>query len=313
MQQWSLGVQREIFARTSMEVNYIGTRGSNLLMRQNIAQAFLYDANNPSSVAARKPFPNFATYIDSTWAGRSNYQALNTKLEYRASSAILTFAYTWAKSTDSKSAAAGIGASGFNGWQGFLNNHDPERDYGLSDFDVDHRLVGSFVYNLPFGNGEKYASDATGAKNAVVGGWQVNGIYTWQRGFPLTITAADVGGLNDTSGTNRANLVGDPNGADRTVTQWFNRAAYAQPAAGVLGDLGRNTERGPGVNNLDFALFKNFRISHDVRVQFRFESFNFFNHTQFDSVSTNLAADNFGVVTSARPARINQLGVKLLF
>ncbi len=112
-------------------------------------------------------------------------------------------------------------------------------------------------------------------KNAVIGGWQVNGIYTWQRGFPLTITAADVGGLNDTSGTNRANLVGDPNGADRTVTRWFNTAAYAQPAAGVLGDLGRNTERGPGVNNLDFALFKNFGISHDVRVQFRFESFNF--------------------------------------
>ena len=98
-------------------------------------------------------------------------------------------------------------------------------------------------------------------KNAVIGGWQVNGIYTWQRGFPLTITAADVGGLNDTSGTNRANLVGDPNGADRTVTRWFNTAAYAQPAAGVLGNLGRNTERGPGVNNLDFALFKNFRIS----------------------------------------------------
>ena len=130
----------------------------------------------------------------------------------RASSAILTFAYTWAKSTDSKSAAAGIGASGFNGWQGFLDNHDPERDYGLSDFDVDHRLVGSFVYNLPFGNGEKFAADATGVKNAVIGGWQVNGIYTWQRGFPLTITAADVGGLNDTSGTNRADLVGDPNG-----------------------------------------------------------------------------------------------------
>ena len=72
--------------------------------------------------------------------------------------AILTFAYTWAKSTDSKSAAAGIGASSFNGWQGFLDNHDPERDYGLSDFDVDHRLVGSFVYNLPFGSGEKFAA-----------------------------------------------------------------------------------------------------------------------------------------------------------
>ena len=187
MQQWSLGVQHEIVPRTTFEINYIGTHGSNLLMRQNIAQAFLFDPSNPQSVDARKPFPNFVTYIDSDWGGRSNYNALNAKLEHRGVGAILTFAYTWAKSTDSKSAAAGIGASGFNGWQGFLDNHDPERDYGLSDFDVDHRLVGSFVYNLPFGSGEKFAGDATGVKNAVVGGWQVNGIYTWQRGFPITI------------------------------------------------------------------------------------------------------------------------------
>jgi hypothetical protein len=313
VQQWSLGVQREIFPRTSMEINYIGTHGSNLLMRQNIAQALPYDASNPSSVAARKPFPNFATYIDSTWEGRSNYNALNTKLEHRAAGAILTFAYTWAKSTDSKSAAAGIGASGFNGWQGFLNNHDPERDYGLSDFDVDHRMVASFVYNLPFGAGEKYAGDASGVKNQLIGGWQVNGIYTWQRGFPLTITAADLGGLNDTSGTNRADLVGDPNPGDPSVTRWFNTSAFAQPVAGSFGTLGRNTERGPGVNNLDLALFKNFSLGGDVRLQFRLESFNAFNHTQFNGVSTNLTAATFGVVTSARAARINQLGVKLIF
>ena len=167
MQQYSLGVQHEIAPRTTLEVNYIGTHGSNLLMRRNVAQAFLFDPSNPQSVDARKPFPNFVVYIDSDWSGRSNYNAFNTKIEHRGVGAILTFAYTWAKSTDSKSAAAGIGASGFNGWQGFLDNHDPERDYGLSDFDVDHRLVGSFVYNLPFGNGEKYATDATGVKNAV--------------------------------------------------------------------------------------------------------------------------------------------------
>lgn len=313
MQQWSLGAQRELFRGTTMEINYIGTHGTNLLMRRNIAQARPYDPANPLSVAARKPYPNFVVYIDSDWSGRSNYHALNTKLEHRGRGAILTFAYTWAKSTDSKSAAAGIGASGFNGWQGFLNNHDPERDYGLSDFDVDHRLVGSFVYNLPFGNGEKFAGGATGVKNVIIGGWQVNGIYTWQRGFPMTIVAADLGGLNDTFGTNRADLVGDPKVEQRTVTRWFNTAAFAQPAAGVLGNLGRNTERAPGVNNLDLALFKNFDLTRGARLQFRLESFNALNHTQFAGVSTNIAARNFGVVTSARPARINQLGVKLLF
>jgi hypothetical protein len=313
VQQWSLGVQRELFAGSTMELNYIGTHGSNLLMRRNIAQAIPIDGGSPSPVSARKPFPNFGTYIDSDWGGRSNYNALNAKLEHRSAGSILTFAYTWAKSTDSKSAAAGIGASAFNGWQGFLNNHDPERDYGLSDFDVDHRLVASFVHNLPFGTGEKFGRDATGLKNAVIGGWQVNGIYTWQRGFPLTIVAADLGGLNDTAGTNRADLVGDPDSGERSVTRWFNTAAFAQPTQGALGNLGRNTERGPGVNNLDLALFKTFTLAGDVRLQFRLESFNALNHTQFAAVSTNLAARNFGVVTSARPARINQLGVKLLF
>jgi hypothetical protein len=313
MQQWSIGAQRELSSRTVMEVNYIGTHGSNLLMRRNIAQARLFDPSGPLSVSARKPYPNFVVYIDSDWSGRSNYNAFNTKLEHRAVGAILTFAYTWAKSTDSKSAAAGIGASGFNGWQGFLDNANPERDYGLSDFDVDHRLVGSFVYNLPFGSGEKFASDATGLKNAVIGGWQMNGIYTWQRGFPITITAADLGGLNDTFGTNRADLVGDPDSGERTVNRWFNTAAFAQPAPGALGNLGRNTERGPGVNNLDLALFKNFSLARGVRLQFRLESFNVLNHTQFANVSTNLSAPNFGVVTSARPARINQLGLKVLF
>jgi hypothetical protein len=313
MQQWSLGVQRQLVANTTLEVNYVGTHGSNLLMRRNVAQARLYDPANPLPVAARKPYPNFGVYIDSDWSGRSNYNALNTKLEHRGRGAILTFAYTWAKSTDSKSAAAGIGSSGFNGWQGFLDNSDPERDYGRSDFDVDHRLVGSFVYNLPFGNGERFAGNATGLRNAIIGGWQANGIYTWQRGFPITITAADLGGLNDTQGTNRADLVGDPRVDERTVIRWFNTAAFAQPAPGALGSLGRNTERGPGVNNLDFALFKNFALVGDVRLQFRFESFNALNHTQFAGVSTNIASSNFGVVTSARPARINQLGMKLLF
>jgi len=312
MQQWSLGMQRELFANTTLEVNYIGTKGTNLLMRRNIAQALPYSPDHPT-VAERKPFPNFIVFIDSEWGGRSRYNAFNTKLEHRGRGSLLTFAYTWAKSTDTKSAAAGIGATNFNGWQGFLNNHDPERDYGLSDFDVDHRLVGSFVYNLPIGRGERVASDATGVKNALVGGWQLNGIYTWQRGFPITIQASDLGGLNDAVGTNRADLVGDPEVSDRTIVRWFNTAAFAQPAAGSFGTSGRNILRGPGVNNLDLAAFKNFELGKGTRVQFRLESFNAFNHTQFNGVSTNLTSANFGVVTSARPGRINQLGLKFIF
>ena len=83
MQQWSLGGQRELAHGTTFELNYIGTHGTNLLMRRNIAQAFPYDPAHPLSVDARKPYPNFVVYIDSDWSGRSNYHALNTKLEHR--------------------------------------------------------------------------------------------------------------------------------------------------------------------------------------------------------------------------------------
>ncbi len=315
VQQWSLGVQRELFTNTIAEVNYIGTKGTNLLMRRNIAQALPYDPANPLSVRDRKPFPNFEVYIDSDFSGDSNYHSMNAKIERHTRSLVGTLVYTWAKSTDNKSAAAGIGASGFNGWQGLLDNSRPELDRGRSDFDVDHRLVGSFVYNLPFGNGEKLAADATGLKQALVGGWQVNGIATFQRGFPMTIQAADGGGLNDSFGTNRANLVGDPypSGFEQTINAWFNTAAFAQPANGQFGNIGRNTLRGPGINNFDLALFKNFDLGMGSRLQFRFESFNAFNHTQWNAPNTNVSNPNFGRVTGTRPARINQLGLKLLF
>ena len=96
------------------------------------------------------------------------------------------------------------------GWQGFLNNNDIRRDRGRSEFDVDHRLVSSFVYELPFGHGKKFGNNLPKIADVLIGGWQVNSIVTFQSGFPMTISAADVGGLNDTSGTNRADLVGTP-------------------------------------------------------------------------------------------------------
>jgi len=315
VQQWSVGIQHEVFRNTIAELNYIGTKGRDLLMRRNVAQALPYDPSNPLPVAARKPFPNFVVYIDSDFSGTSNYQSMNARLERHTSSLVATVVYTWAKSTDNKSAAAGIGASAFNGWQGLLDNSRPELDRGRSDFDVDHRLVGSFVYNLPFGNGEKFAGSATGLKNAVVGGWQLNGIATFQRGFPITITAADTGGLNDSFGTNRADIVGDPypSGFEKSINAWFNTTAFAQPAAGNFGTIGRNTLRGPGIHNLDLALFKNFDLTHGARLQFRFESFNAFNHVQFNAPVVNVAENRFGRILEARPGRINQVGLKLLF
>jgi len=309
MHQWSLSVQQQISNNTTVEVNYVGSHGSSLLMRRNINQSLPFTPDNPDPIA-RRPFPNFTTYIDSDWSGTSDYNAMNVRLQHRTTNLIATAAYTWAKSLDTKSAAAGIGGSAFNGWQGLLNNNaPPENDRGLSDFDVDHRLVASFVWNLPI------AESATGAKKAVIGGWQVNGIFTWQRGFPITLRANDIGGVLDSFGTNRADIVqgADPNAGGGTIDQWFNRDAFAQPGFGQFGNVGRNTLRAPSHTNFDLALFKNFYVRPDVIVQFRFESFNALNHPQFDAPNTIVGNRNYGVISGAEDGRINQLGLKIIW
>lgn len=329
VQQWSLGVQRSLTTNTTLELNYIGSKGTHLLMRRQIAQArlmadpaFCASLAVPNQrdcpVLARRPFPNFATYIDSDWSGNSSYNAFNAKIEHRSNSLLFTAVYTWAKSIDSKSAAAGIG-NDIAGWQGFLNNADIRRDRGRSEFDVDHRLVSSFVYELPVGRGKKFLGDMPKVADVIIGGWQVNAIATFQRGFPLTISAADVGGLNDSFGTNRADVVGTPK-LIKSVDQWFDISAFKQPAAGFLGTSGRGILRLPGTNNWDTGLFKNFTITEKLSFQFRFESFNAFNHTQWNGPNRNVADTTvingkrvFGSITSARAARINQLGAKLVW
>ena len=329
VQQWTFGIQRALNDSTSLDINYIGTKGTHLLMRRNIAQslgavnpalcdpALIPDVANRASdcpVLARRPFPNFQVYIDSDWSGVSSYNALNIKLQKTTSTMIFTSVYTWSKSLDTKSAAAGIG-NAIAGWQGFLDNHDFRRDYGKSDFSVDHRLVTSFVYELPFGRGKRFLTDAPGAVNHILGGWQINGIVTFQMGFPMTAQAADLGGLNDTFGTNRANISSDPepSGFNRTIEKWFDTGAFSQPGFGILGDSGRSIMGGPGINNWDTGLFKNFQIHEKMSVQLRFESFNAFNHTQWSLPNRNFADSRFGQISNTRPARINQMGLKVIW
>ena len=243
VQQWSLGAQRSLTSNTTFELNYVGQQGDEPADAAQHRAGVSLHARSAERAGAEAVSRTSASTSTATGAATPTTTRSMPSSNTGRAAPLVTLAYTWAKSTDSKSAAAGIGASGFNGWQGFLNNHDPQRDHGLSDFDVDHRLVGSFVYNLPFGQGEKFATDATGVKNAVVGGWQVNGIYTWQRGFPITVTAQDLGGVLDTFGTNRANLVGDPNpsGSIRASTNGSTRRRSRSRPSGQFGSVGRNT------------------------------------------------------------------------
>jgi len=345
VQQYTLSLQRELAKSTTLEVNYVGNRALHLLNRTNLnmpapltgaalakCQADFGPPTNNANFTAdkcnwslRKPYPNFGGpgLLDSTWAGYSKYNAGNVKIERRTSDLALLAVYTYSKSLDDKSAPAGIGANGA-GFAGHEFDFAPQLDYAPSDFDVRHRFVTSAVYGLPFGRGKHFANGAGKAADLLVGGWQLGVIATFQRGFPFSVNAPDAGGAFQ-SFAYRANITGAPK-LNKSITQWFNTTAFTQPAFGTIPTSGRNLLTQPGINNWDMNLAKTFQFTERVGFQLRLETFNTFNHVQYgvdptqpnvangsSSVSANITAANFGQVTAARPARIVQLGGKIIF
>jgi hypothetical protein len=342
VQQWSLSVERELAKNTTLEVNYVGNKGTHLLDRVNINQPRA--ASNPAlcqatptagdcPIQGRRPLQNITAAngaLDSRWTGYSNYNSGTVKLERRTTDMALVAVYTYSKSMDDKSAAAGIGATG-GGFAGHLDESHPNLDYARSDFDVGQRFVISYVYDLPFGKGKHFANNANRLTDAAVGGWEVTGIGTFQNGFPFSVLANDTGGLLNAF-SQRANLIGNPTSGTKDLNHWFNTAAYTQPLAGAFGTSGRNTLREPGISNWDMGLIKSLALTERIRFQLRLETFNTFNHAQYgvDPSSPNVgpgtgaidrnvndqgtsANQNFGKVVSARPGRVMQLGGKITF
>ena len=348
VQSWNLSVERELTRSTTLEVNYIGTHSLHLLDRRNISQPFgipaaslafcqTQDATGayvnltqaPCTQASRLPYPNFnGFYINSDWHGYGNYNAMNVKFEHRAGDLAMTGVFTWAKSFDDKSAAAGVGATG-EGFQGTMDNHHPELDYGPSDFDVDHRFVASYVYQLPIGRGKKVLGGIGRAADLLLGGWELTGITTFQTGFPYSVYANDVGNVLDAI-FQRANYVAGCNihGSLSGQFQRLNPACFTQPALGVYGDTRRNILRQPGINNWDMGLGKYFSISERVKFALHLDTFNTFNHHQYGgdvggltlagsggnaAISRAVGASDFGQITQASSSRILQLSGKLTF
>lgn len=258
----------------------------------------------PTPFSARSPYPNlnpgFSQNTNYQW---SNYNAGFVKVEQRVSNGLsYTAAYTYAKSIDS-------GAAGQN-----MYDRRPER--GLSDNDIRHNFIASWVYELPFGRGMRWNIHNT-ALNAIAGGWQVNGIANFQSGRPYTIgVAQDLANVG--TGGQRANATGikPKKLAPRTNELLaLDRAAYSVPDRGVFGNLSRNTQPGFGINNWDFSAIKNFDLpwlGERSRLQLRFEWFNFFNHTQFlnPPAIVNVPAQ-FGIVNRTLDPRILQIAGKL--
>ena len=343
VQNWTLSVERELARNTTLEVNYIRTTGTHLLDRRDIAQpnsipaadlsfcqANPNDTTHDCPTSSRLPYPNFTGfYIDSDFHGYSNYNAMNVKFEHRAHDLAVTSVFTWAKSMDDKSAAAGVGATG-TGYQGFMDNHDPQLDYGPSDFDVDHRFVAAYVYQLPFGRGKRLASNVNRATDALVGGWELTGITTFQTGFPMGINSTDIDSLNGTTAPRAQYVPGCNIHGDLTQKfQRLNMACFTNSAAGTYGDTKRNFLRQPGLNDWDMGFGKDVQLGEHATFELRAQTFNTFNHHQYNinvgglatggsgggsSIDNTVGDTTGGLITGqVAPSRILQLSGKITF
>jgi len=307
--QWSFGLQREVAQNLVVDVSYLGSQGHKLPAGVNINQA----VPGAGTVNSRRPFQGFGNitggYIESI--GNSNYNGLTGRVERRFSQGLsFIFSYTWSKSIDDN---AGI-STGSDASGNIQNVRDLRAERSLSDYDVAHRLVFSYVYDLPFGDGKRFAP-ANRVASFLASGWQVTGILTWQTGRPFTIFT-DTDQSNTGQNGDRPNIIGDWRVANQGPDFWFNPCtllangttrnctvittpAWQQNAAGTFGNAGRNILRGPGLANFDLGVSRFFKVTERHRFQFRAEVFNLANHPNFFLPVQSLASSSFGTIQRA--------------
>lgn len=305
-QTWNLSVQRELPRNMVVEATYEGKIGHGLTRAVNINQA---RPGTVGTVQSRRPIQPWANIVITESTGNSNYHAGLLKFEKRMNSGLsFLSSYAWSKMIDD---GPDDSAGTVNGAQNELNRR---AERGLSAFDTRHRLSLSYVYELPFGRGRRFASNATGLFGGIIGGWELSGITVMRSGLPFTaIISGDQSGTGQSK--DRPNQIGDimlPR-SERTVTRWFRTEAFRVPDRGTFGNAGRNNLIGPGSRNFDISLSKRTRFGEAKMMELRFEFFNALNTPTFILPNAVANSSNFGRIFQASDARQIQLGAKVRF
>ncbi len=312
-QQFNLQVQQQLAYDTVFKVGYVGNINSRLDTTFDYNQPF----PGPGANGPRRPLYTIAPgVVGATYNvtdANSNYNSLQASIERRfAKNLGFLASYTWAHSIDTTANAFG-GADNGPFPQDIRNR---AADRGTSGFDTQHRFVVSTNYTLPIGKGQS-VDFHNGFANGALGGWQVNAIVTAQTGLPFTpVLASSV----SNAGGSRPDLLGDPVISNPDPSHWFDTsfntsgAVWGVPQQYTFGNGGRNILRGPGRTNLDFSLFKDFRVSEKLGLQYRAEFFNLFNTPQFGLPADTIGNPNAGTITSivGNPRQI-QMGLRLSF
>jgi hypothetical protein len=303
--EWSLSGDHEIAPNTVLSVSYAGSDGHKLPRRSVQNQGI---PNLPVEQRGYHPQPGSNQFTRATDVN-SNYNALIVRLERRFSHGMsFVGGYTYGKSIDT--------ASGLNGTNQAQDNYDLKAERGLSDFDIRQRFVLSGNWELPFGPGRQWMRGGTAAR--VFGHWDLSNILTLQSGQPLTAILSTALSGTDSNGTDRPDLIANPNlpAGQRTPSGWFNTEAFMAPhifnnTYSIPGNEGRNVITGPGLAAWDMSLQRQVRLSERLGVVFRSDFFNLTNHPNFDRPGLIVGTSNFGVISSAENSRQVQFSLRL--
>jgi hypothetical protein len=326
VQTWSLSVQREIVRHTILDLGYVGSKSTHLILFADYNEARPNRPGENAPVQARRPNQAFGA-ITVTFPGAfANYHALQARLERRfAGGLYLLNSFVFSKAIDSAGQAleAQGGSGGRASPQSFYNLR---AEKAVSDFDQTFNNTTSLVYELPVGRGRKHLSAMHPAAEFLAGGWQVSFINNMWSGQPVNLSynppaAFQVSQtLPDWRGgiSYRPNLIGPaltPEGR-RTIDNYLNPATVVVPtdASQPFGNAGRNVARRPALYQIDFGLKKAFALPREgMSLEFRTEAFNLLNKTNFGNPNTNRSAAGFGQIRSTFPARQVQFALRLVY
>lgn len=296
-QQWNLTVQQQLGERFAVQLGYVA---NNQIRAINTRTVNLIDP-----VLRRRPDPSIGEILIVEGSGRRNFNSLQAVVRARAARGLTVDAfYTWGKSL------VYGGDDCCTGNNNVVQDNENMRDSrGPANTDIRHQLTFSYSYELPIGGWLRGSG-----WNRLTAGWSIQGITRARTGLPVNVVAGrDVRG-NGLAGPQRPDYIGgEIYPAEQTIRNWFNRSAFAFPANGTFGNLGKNAARGPGFQQWDVSLIKNTAITERLRLQFRAEAFNIVNQANFDNPVASLTAPNFGFIQSAQQPRQVQLSLRLQF
>ena len=305
VQQWNLSIQRTLGSNDLLEVSYLGNSGHRQQNRYDNNQCVV----GPDLFCDRetRPYPRYRSILQSDFNANSSYNALVGRYHHRFSRGIdFRAEYTFGKAL-------------YDGWElgGATNNqiaNNRALDKGPTSFNVKHRAVISALWNLPLGRGKAFGSSMPKGLDYAVGGWVVTTIATFSNGLPVFITVPNRTGSPFVGHRPNRTCSGVLESADlRRSGQFIDTSCFQDTERGFFGNSDRAPISGPGRNNFDIGIQKQFPITEARYVQFRVEMFNAFNHAQFRNPNGAVANRNFGLVGGARPPRLVQLGLKLVF